>query len=177
MKALASSSFQTDQTGQHAGAHSGLTHTDGGPLNPPASAPSGEVAEQAQALFTRCGWCKAVMVDGPLSPEGLESTGICAECADRMTADTIAAIKVYPPLHVIPAQDRIGGYIIRDDNDRLIVDNLSGVNSAAAIAHILNNAIHGYGLCLLHLNERRQDGTCFGCLMGAPRHPFAAVGQ
>lgn len=143
---------------------------------PPVPAPS--VTPSAQpALFTRCGWCKAVMVEGPLSPEGLESTGICKECTAREDDRVLAAATAVSPLHVIPSQDRIGGYIIRDDNDRLIVDNLSGVNSAAAIAHILNNAIHGYGLCVLHLNERRRDGSCFPCTLGAPRHPFAAVGR
>lgn len=147
---------------------------------PPVPAPS--VTEEAQALRTICSWCEAegrstVIVDGPLDDQGRASHGICTEHAVKQTAEILAQIVVYPPLHVIPAQDRIGGYIIRDDRDRLIVDHLSGVNSAAAIAHILNNAIHGFGLCLLHLNEKRPDGTCFGCAIGVGRHPFSAVGR
>lgn len=143
---------------------------------PPVPAPS--VTESTQpALFTRCGWCKAVMVEGPLSPEGLESTGICAGCKAKETADVLANVQVYAPIHVIPSEHRLGGYVIRDDRERLLADRIFGINTAAALAHILNRAVHGFGLCLLHLGERRQDGSCFPCSLKAERHPFAAVGR
>jgi hypothetical protein len=127
--------------------------------------PASSVTTEAQAIVLRvvCAWCPTVIREGS-EPA---SHGICPPCANRQMAEIAARIRVYAPLHVIPAQDR----------NRLLADHLDGINKAAAIAHILNNAVAGYGLCVLHLNERRRDGTCFGCAIGAPRHPWAAVGR
>lgn len=171
--ALASSSSLHPEQGQHAGAHSGLTHPDGGPQNPPASAPSGEVPEQAApVLFTRCGWCKAVMVDGPLSPEGLESTGICKPCGDKMTRRVAAAI--VGPLVVRPVPG-LGRYEIVDQKGRRIAHPLFSLNAAAAVAHILNQGLERDGICLLHLQVNRIDGTCFSCEHGFGSSPYAVA--
>ena len=41
------------------------------------------VAQEAP-LRVRCGWCRSIMAEGELSPEGLESTGICTDCSTTM---------------------------------------------------------------------------------------------
>lgn len=47
-----------------------------------ALAASGCDLSEAVPLQTSCGWCgKRRMVEGPLSPEGKESTGMCEPCA------------------------------------------------------------------------------------------------
>lgn len=167
MKALASSSHQIDQKGQHAGAHSGLTHPAGGPPNPPASAPSGEVAEQAApALFTRCGWCKAVMVDGPLSPEGLESTGMCKVC----TARELARLPKY-----IVRQEPAGTYRIEDRNGVMQARSLPGRGIALAMTVRLEELSKAEGWCPRHVPTALHEGRCFACNLGHEPSPWAVA--
>lgn len=46
----------------------------------PAEEQARILAESEPAIRTVCGWCDAVIVDGPLNADGLESTGICEPC-------------------------------------------------------------------------------------------------
>jgi hypothetical protein len=138
VKELASSSFPDPGPAQHAGAHSGLTHPAGGPLNPPPSASSGQDQGQAPAVV------------GPLVSRPVDDTD---------------------PLHKIGA----GRYEIVDANGVRIVHRLVGVNSAAAIAHILNEGLERYGICVRHLQENRRDGSCFSCILGVSPSPYAVA--
>jgi hypothetical protein len=150
------------------------------------------------ALFTRCGWCKAVMVEGPLSPDGLESTGVCAKCMVREFGRVLNAIApvapagdrtttsdgrsgplegplVSRPVNPVRHDVTAARYEIVDANGVRIVQGLVGANAAAAIAHILNEGLEHDGICVKHLQVNRIDGTCFSCEHGFAASPYAVA--
>lgn len=43
-------------------------------------------------LRTVCGWCKALMFDGPRDANGRESTGICEVCTPLLRAGRTAEL-------------------------------------------------------------------------------------
>lgn len=56
------------------------------------------VRPESVPLQMSCGWCGQRLREGPLSPEGNESTGICAPCATVHFPEPPAAAPV--PLEV-----------------------------------------------------------------------------
>jgi len=177
MKALASSSFQSAGQGQNAGAHSGLTHPAGGPQNPPASAPSGEAAGEAaqegQAAVgsTRAHVAAHAVTDArPGMLTGTDGVDLCTPGSSGIRGPLVSRpVEGFDPLRAAG----LGRYEIVDQNGVRVVQGLHGVNAAAAIAHLLNTELEDHGICLVHLQGRRLDGTCFGCEVGAVSSPFA----
>lgn len=76
--------------------------------------------------------------------------------------------KAVAPFHVYVT------YEVRDQNDLRVVERLSGINSAAAIAMCIENAVRGDGLCLVHLQET-VNGQCTWCAEGRAPHPYRVI--
>lgn len=160
MKALASSSSSTRGEGQHAGAHSGLTHPGASPQDAAPSADSGKDTGEA---LRPC-------------PHGCPRPDAHTHLAGDESVTFGPAERVAPPVAPLSVHDDdSGGYRILDVNGLVVAKGLTGWNSAVAISRILEQAIEGAGLCLVHLMELDGFARCWSCRMGARRSDFSAV--